>query len=142
MRKFAALISLLWCINLAMFVGVSGCCQGGACGKKGAVVATIATVKTLDEGIKAFAKWAAAEEDKIANQAIAVCGNKTEPFGECVHAEAAKHREPIDKAKAALKLYDAALAAAQGARTSDVAATAAALTEALSVCGIVIGGGL
>jgi hypothetical protein len=134
---------LLYAMNLGMFIGTSGCCHGEGCGKKAVVVAAVATVKTLDEGVKAFTDWAVKEEDKIVNASIAACSASTGPFGECVHAEAAKRREPIDRVKTALKFYDAALAGGQlAAGNGTLTQAAAALTSALAGVGVNVGGAL
>lgn len=134
----AFVLALLWFANLGLFVGLEGCHLSV---KETAVIAAVATVKTVDEGIKVFTDWAIKQEDAIANQAIEMCSKTTLPFGECVHAEAAKLREPIEKVKAAMKVYDAALAAGQAASGSgSISQASAALIEALAACGISVGG--
>lgn len=105
-------------------------------------VAIIATVKSVDEGIDVFTTWAVAEESKIADTAVASCRNKmTRPEYEACTAKILEpRRAPIDKAKTAIRVYGEAVKLAQGVRTGDVLAAAAAVTGALAAVGVKVGG--
>lgn len=130
-------------VVLALALSLSGCCKGQICKREAAIV-TIATVGTVDEAIGVFAKWAAAEEAKIAEEAIKKCSPEATrgAYLSCASEYASKRREPIDRTRTAIVVYGAALSAAQGAVTAvttrDLAAAAASVTEAVAALGIVI----
>lgn len=118
------------------FLPASGCRNGGT-------TAMIAVIKSADQGIKAFVDWAVIEEGKIADAAIAQC--KAQPSREaydiCTRDYALQKRAPIEKVKLSIRLYAAALQAAHGAQTQDVAAAANAVVSAMAAVGIYVGGG-
>jgi hypothetical protein len=114
---------------------------GAHCGKVNPAVPIVMTVKTVDEGVAKFTDWAVKEEKNIALDAIKKCdGKMSEAFETCVKEDVAVHRAPIDKVKAAMKIYADALAIAQGVKNADVIAASKALIDAFASCGIGVGG--
>lgn len=126
------LIILLFCFSF----GFGGCRNGGT-------TALVATVKSVDEGIKAFVEWAVVEEKKIAEDAVGKC--KKQPtklaYQVCVADVIQDRRSRIDHVKLVIKLYGDAVTAAHGAQTGDVAEAAMAVTNALASVGIFTGAG-
>ena len=114
-----------------MVVAESGCKNEGT-------TALIATVRSVDEGIKAFTAWAIDEEARIADTAVAQCRSKLirAEYDGCVRAVVEPKRAPIDKTKIAIQLYREALTLAHGAQTQNVAEAARAVTDALVLVGI------
>lgn len=110
--------------------------------KNSGTTAMIALLKSADQGITAFTKWAVLEEMKIADEAISKC--KTQPSREaydvCTRDHALQRRVPIERVKLTIKLYGIALEAAHGAQTQNVAEAARAVVDALNAIGIYMGG--
>ena len=103
-----------------------------------ATTATIATVQTLDAGIAAFASWDVLQEGKIADSAISLCKDRPTPssYIACTQVYVSPLRAPIDKAKSAIHVYRAALAAGAAVSIADVDAAAQAVVSALAALGI------
>jgi hypothetical protein len=130
-----------WALALLVMLPAAGC---GATTKQIAATATIATVQTIDEGLAQFAAWATNEEDAIAEAAVRSCAGKATraEYNACTSAIVTPRRAPIDKAKAAIRLYRAALAGGERLAQGDLAITAQSVVEALAAVGIrVVAGG-
>lgn len=127
--------SLLAVSVFVMSMGSGSCRNGGT-------TALIATVKSVDEGIRAFTDWAVVEEKKIAEDAVGKC--KRQPtklaYQVCVADVIQDRRSKIDRVKLVIKIYGDALAVAHGAQTQDVAEAAAGVTNALASVGVYLGG--
>ena len=134
MKPLARIAAVIAAAILAAWL-VTGCANGPSVVV--ATTATIATVQTLDAGIAAFASWDLLEERNIADKAVALCkGGKAPDYMPCVNAYVSPKRAPIDKAKSAIHVYRAALAAGSAVSTSDVDAAAQAVVSALAALGI------
>lgn len=127
---------LLLCVIVWIVLYVTACRNGGT-------TAMLAVIKSADQGIAAFTKWAVLEEDKIATETVARCQAQSTraAYDICASDYVRGRRAPIDKAKLAIGLYGAAVEAAHGAQTQDVADAARAVTSALAAIGIFVGGG-
>ena len=112
-----------------------------ACGPTPKVV-VIATVKTVDEGVNVFKTWAVTEEDHIASDAVAKCKDalSRSAYDSCVNGVVEPRRAPIDKVKAAMKVYLDVVSAAGGVVAGNVVEAARALTQAFADIGIKVGG--
>lgn len=126
-------------LALALLAGLAGC---AASPKQVFYTTTIATVQTVDEGIGVFTGWAVAEEDHIANDAIAACKDKPTRtlYLQCAVDLATPRREPIDKVKMAIRVYQGAKRAGEAGASVDLAGAARGVAEALSAVGIKVGG--
>jgi hypothetical protein len=117
------------------YFGLTGCKNRGT-------TALTAVIKSADQGIAAFTRWAVAEEAKIADEAIAKC--KSQPsrqaYDVCARDHAMQRRAPIDRVKFTISLYGSAVEAAHGAQTQNVAEAARAVVDALATVGIFMGG--
>lgn len=126
----------LFVITFGIFYfGLTGCKNQGT-------TAMVALLKSADQGIAAFVKWAVVEESKIADEAVEKC--KTQPsrsaYDICTRDFASQRRVPIERVKLAIKLYGSAVEAAHGAQTQNVAEAARAVVDALNTVGIYMGG--
>jgi hypothetical protein len=102
----------------------------------------VALLKSADQGIAEFVKWAVVEENKIADEAIAKCKSQPsrEAYDICTRDHALQRRVPIERVKLTIKLYGSAVEAAHGAQTKNVAEAAQAVVSALNTIGIYMGG--
>ena len=126
-------------LAVALFVLSMG---AGSC-RNGGTTALVATVRSIDEGIRAFTDWAVVEEKKIAEDAVGKC--KKQPtklaYQVCVADVIQDRRSKIDHVKLVIKIYGDTLVVAHGAQTQDVAEAAAGVTNALASVGIYFGAG-
>jgi len=116
-------------------------CSLGGCKTSPAVIATtatIATVQTADEGVDYFEAHVTDWEVKIAQDAVQACkGSQTRAaYKACTDGVTAPRRQPIDRVKLAIKLYRTAVVTGQG-----VDQALSGLTGALAGVGLAVAGG-